>query len=535
MKTKYRLLSIIFTTSLVTTTVQAYDPDCTHRALTRRSVELYAKHYGEKFNANDIDNLTQGAYHEDMGSVQFFRSTNHFYDYPHNKPWTDIPALLAGSVALSPCLLDAYLKGNIHTAKEWALNPVYQQLRWEGSDIAPCSYSGDYSWPTILAMLDTNAPLSKVSFAAGHILHLIQDLTVPAHTRNDTHFFGNSDELEVFAKKQCDNGSIPSGEQLYNEGLRPIVLGSFPSNFDELAKYTYSHYLSRDTKFSKEYDLPNKQTVRRGTEIINRAKHTFLYTTDTSLVQCGLKAEYRLIEIDTLTEILFPKSNDLIYKFTTPCNQDYWQRTMRKAIAYGAGVLRKLVLEAENRGKCSITSRCLSCTPTTTRCSGGTLFTCNMSGTGENSSACPSGMCQSATMCKPPVMGGACGMGCTPPEVCSTNGCVGSCGGKGEYCCEPGKKCSIPGEDSFCDAKASLTCSVCGNTYQSCCPTVPNPCPKWTEGLGSVCDTVSNMCWPCGKWGMRCCETGDVQCEPDTMCYPAKGTDDNRCLKVPDP
>lgn len=41
------------------------------------------------------------------------------------------------------------------------------------------------------------------------------------------------------------------------------------------------------------------------------------------------------------------------------------------------------------------------CAPNAVRCSSGTLYTCNASGTGETSSVCPSGSCQNSTSCMP--------------------------------------------------------------------------------------------------------------------------------------
>lgn len=344
-----KLLPSIFTAffiTIISATSLAYDPDCTHQILSQRAAELHALHYGKSLSPNEVTELKKGSQHEDTGVNLFFRSIHHFYDIHNQRPWTDRVAANLAAATLSTCFLDAHNKKVVHTAKEWALTPQYQQESWPTWDLLPCSYDGDYSWLTILEMLNKQRKGEETAFALGHILHLVQDLTVPAHTRNDSHFPGNTDHLEDFAKKQCQAGLIPSAKQLYAEGVRPIVPSDIGQMFDGLATYTYSHYLSRDTKFSPEYDAP--KAIRRGTEIINGKKHTFLYITDFTAVY-GLRTEYRLIEINPWWEKNFPTATDQIYFFSDHVSYDYWQRLMRKAVAYGAGLIHKFTLEKEAR------------------------------------------------------------------------------------------------------------------------------------------------------------------------------------------
>jgi tetratricopeptide (TPR) repeat protein len=104
--------------------------------LSQRAAELYNRQFGARFTAPQINRLIQGSYHEDIGVNPYFRSTNHFYDVHNQREWRDPVALGLGTYFLSACFYDAFKKGNIYTAKEWALNPSYQQISWETWDIA---------------------------------------------------------------------------------------------------------------------------------------------------------------------------------------------------------------------------------------------------------------------------------------------------------------------------------------------------------------------------------------------------------------
>lgn len=383
--------------------VQAYEQYCTHPTLTRRAAELYARYSGQEFNSTIIQKLEQGSTHEDNGSILYFRSTNHFYDIHKQRPWSS-PFTAEVATVFSPCFPDAAAKGYIRTSKDWALNEKYQQLSWKinlvGSEI-DCTYDGDYSWPTVLRMLDSGESLEKIAYAQGHLLHLMQDLTVPAHTRNDTHI-ANKDELEKYAKKDCYSGQsiIPAADKLLAEGVMPIVIDDFGRKFDELAEFTYSHFYSDDTIFSNEYDAPH--VVRRGDESSNDgSEHTYLYGVDISSTDYKLTSEYRLLEVRPALEKWLPKESKLVYILNPECLADYWKRTLRKAIAYSAGALKKLSEEAAKRGKCFPSCPIMNPTP----CSGkidGLYCGNNLSGyTGNPNDLvnCRSNMVANASLC----------------------------------------------------------------------------------------------------------------------------------------
>lgn len=334
----------------------AYDPDCAHAVLTKRTVALYKEHFGVDIASQYVDRMVAGVIHEDLGrglptTIPFVRSTNHFYDIKNMRPWS--PTGLGGDFIRTQvvCFNALLIGGFVHTAKSWALDKGPQQ---QGLG-CPCCYDGDFSWPAMIPLLDVG-DISGTSYTVGHILHLIQDLTVPAHTRNDTHVF-HKDGYETHAELRCRSGRIAEANVLYLRNVRPIVRQGLGDYFDESATYASSHFLSDDTKFSKDYETP---PARRSSERIGRQVHTFLYATDNTSIMYGLSGEYRLIEVNTLVE-RFTSSTDLVYKISYECLEDYWDRLSIRAIAYGAGVLHKLAGEANVRGVCAFSPDGVPC------------------------------------------------------------------------------------------------------------------------------------------------------------------------------
>jgi hypothetical protein len=328
--------------------------------------------------------------------------------------------------------------------------------------------------------LDRGATLDEVMFAEGHILHLLQDLTVPAHTRNDTHLPFPGDAYEQYAKNICKASLIFSAAELYTNGVQPILLSTLGDYFDSLALYSYIHYFSDDTKYSPKYNGP--VGVRRE-KIITGKVHTLVYGQDQSSAVYSLDVEYQLLEVNTwLEKFISPEiaqTTDLVYVICDSCLNDYWQRLSRKAMAYGVGALRKLVLEKEIRDK-----KCDSkdmCVPNEKKCNGSEVYVCAASGCGFTSSqtctcGCADGRC-TAPICNP-------GM-----KRCSGS-TVETCGNFG---CEWSKieDCATGCMDGQC--KPALTCvDICRRDSKNCGVYLGCNCGVCTDPL--VCDNASNVC-----------------------------------------
>ena len=150
--------------------VRAYEPTSTHAALTDEMVDFYnlfVVSENDAITSGEKESIVFGAIDEDTPP----RWVNHFYDPIYNRGWLGI--------AMS--------------SKEWAQSALRESLFfltadglasitfWRGVDV-----SSDYTWNR--GIKDFIRGDKKRSMEVlGHILHLIEDATVPEHTRIATH------------------------------------------------------------------------------------------------------------------------------------------------------------------------------------------------------------------------------------------------------------------------------------------------------------------------------------------------------------
>ena len=179
----------------------SYDDERTHRQLTQRTTDastfssILKNHLGFPNGASSILNdrtigwwLREGSYIEDTPTC---RASNHF----HNplKPWdqafmTDDNTPL-GFLIRQYCNLDGWPYSDRKSALSWGtgylspsgppINRARQEMGW---DHARKYY---YAALTSLSKSDQDASFVKAFQALGQVLHLLQDMTVPAHVRND--------------------------------------------------------------------------------------------------------------------------------------------------------------------------------------------------------------------------------------------------------------------------------------------------------------------------------------------------------------
>lgn len=205
----------------------------THQALTQETVSAYETWRGESFDDATAQAMVKGSADEDEGK----RPLNHFYDPIHNRGLTELWRELGLE------------------SKHWAQDTDAQANYCNficfsatvGRNDKYFSSPTDYSWDRAVyeyAHGDKTRGLATL----GHILHLIQDSTVPAHVRNDQHLSGfDGDPYEQYtasvAPPKPSKITIP----------RHASLSAY---FDEVAAYTNTRYVSKDTLFTK-YDLPS--------------------------------------------------------------------------------------------------------------------------------------------------------------------------------------------------------------------------------------------------------------------------------------
>ncbi|MDD3098554.1 MAG: hypothetical protein PHU82_01880, partial [Candidatus Pacebacteria bacterium] len=157
--------------------VFAYDAKTTHPNLTELTVDFYNQSFPAHFLSNlEKQWLMQGSIEEDNG----VRSINHFYDPVFNKTWQ-----FGGVEHFFPSL----------NAKEWGQNPFAQAV-YDPLYVAligpvaksPIFSKTNFTWQrAIYEYLKGNKEMAFKSL--GHVLHLIQDMSVPEHTRQNVHIF----------------------------------------------------------------------------------------------------------------------------------------------------------------------------------------------------------------------------------------------------------------------------------------------------------------------------------------------------------
>lgn len=284
---------IICALGLVFPLVSAYEVGM-HGRLTDRTVE----HFNtlERVFVSDAwkTELMRGSHDEDND----MRYLHHFYDPISKKGLTFANDELYIETDAWP------------SARAWARDEKLQTEagtnRWYTTlTLLPHGeLNTDFTWQRAIELYRAGEH-ERAMEALGHVLHLIQDMTVPEHTRNDAHPGDSPYELYT-ADLQ-----VP-----HYDGLRLVRLNTLDEYFDELARYTNSHFLSKDS--IDVYDLPRADYERL-------EKDGFLYG-----FNHDDQGEYYLYSKDKLGNKIVGQTKVL---------DAYWNRLSRKAVEYGAGVL----------------------------------------------------------------------------------------------------------------------------------------------------------------------------------------------------
>lgn len=266
-------ISFLFSSYLL-----AFDNLVIHPAFSKASIDIYNQKSQNKISQKQANAIIFGSIAEDTDP----RYLNHFYN----------PSTGLG-------LRSGVLRGL--SAKEWAQKQN--------------SASGDYSESAILNNY-RNGNYQRAYQGIGHILHLIQDMAVPAHTRNDAHATG--DPFEEWAKRY---GKIELNK------IENVYVHNLDQAFDELASFSHYNFFSKDTLFfNKDYQIIEEsfQGIKRKYAIddINGIKTRMFVVEEKSLSSSYFIDDYRV-------------------------HQDYWKMLHPKAVSYGVGVLDYFMREFE--------------------------------------------------------------------------------------------------------------------------------------------------------------------------------------------
>ena len=228
----------------------AYDEKTTHPALTNEIVSFYnLTHQDAKITDEERGWLIQGSRFEDIPP----RWINHFYDPAHKVGWSGggeggVPASAVQTIAQFGLSQDKPL-----SAVQWA-NDELQQGDYS-------RYEGDQTWRHALSEY-VAGNRREAYIALGHTLHLLEDMAVPDHTRNDTHApipgVDSGSPYESFATRFTIAGikRLNIAKNLANEKASAIQKSSIEENLASLATYSNNYFFSKDTINTSLFDLP---------------------------------------------------------------------------------------------------------------------------------------------------------------------------------------------------------------------------------------------------------------------------------------
>lgn len=292
------LTSVLLFVVTCPVSVFAYEPTQTHAGLTEQVVEFYLLQFGDKITTEQKELIITGAMEEDTPPE---RALNHFYD----------PVRNIG--------INGY-----RTAKDWAL----VDSEWN-----------QYSWNEVIRYY-AEGNEREAFLGLGHILHLLEDMGVPDHTRNDQHLPFLSEEqgghspYEDWAAINKNRSTLRGlAERYVGLGYFAKMLTDLGAYFDFLAKYSNENFFSRDTIGKETYQNPK----------IVEYDFEYGYTKDSLTGEISLLVQ-RKEEDGILKLSLFDKRD-------TSVLSSYFDRLAAQIIPSGAGVIQLFFEEGERARK----------------------------------------------------------------------------------------------------------------------------------------------------------------------------------------
>ncbi|MFA5987287.1 MAG: hypothetical protein WC797_01375 [Candidatus Paceibacterota bacterium] len=274
----------------------AYDAVTTHAKITNEIVSLHNLSSGEKISENEGKFIVDGSIDEDS---PVNRVLNHFLDPTRN-------------IGID----------GARNAMVWAKD--------EDTD-------NDFSWQKGIRAY-ASGDKEKAFLVLGHILHLIEDMSVPDHTRNDPHvgdgpegLFTGASPYEDFSRGGDAIKSLGNlAQDLFGSGFRPKYFSDISSAFGFLSKYSNNNFFSGDTINSSSYARPK----------IEKINDKYGLSSDSV---SGVKSILVLAKDNKKGGYIFLLSDDL----DTSVLSDYLTRLSKQAVIVGAGVVDLFLREGE--------------------------------------------------------------------------------------------------------------------------------------------------------------------------------------------
>ncbi len=287
----------------------------THALLTSSAFDFYNQRTaGQKIPETLRGFLIDGSGHEDSPP----RQTNHYYDPIHNH-------------GLRTDTYDSY------SSKEWAVSDAAQNdPKWKATaaitsglsaayqkDLGKLNLESDFTWNRAKYFYRAG-DTKKAFYVLGHILHLIQDASVPAYTRNDFVSIFDEDPYVWYARQY----TLVSPDYELSSRLAGRSMVTYPAlgdYFDQFATYSNTRFYSKDS--IGVYAQPVSYTRRDENGVI------FRLAMDPEFGVYHLVKEPEVVSSDLYKPNSgFTVDGDII-------SSDYWRILSTKAVQYSAGVI----------------------------------------------------------------------------------------------------------------------------------------------------------------------------------------------------
>ncbi len=290
----------------------------THQGLTSATIKAYEILQGATFGVEE-ERMIAGSSDEDDGT----RPLNHFYDplnyrgltvgfsWPPSEEWAQ----------------DTEAQGNYCD-----FGVCRKRIGYEDKLFSSVT---DFSWNRAIYEY-VYGDRGRALETLGHILHLIQDATVPAHVRNDQHLnhqgFGDPDPYEKYSG-QFDVGNISLTS--FRDFPKYPDLGTY---FYRTARFTNTNFVSKDSFFRK-FELPNLEDVE--------IKDGFIYHPVYKNKIARIKIWKNRYGEEVGRELFLDDEQDSVAA-------DYWRLLSAEAIRNGVGVINLFFEEVEKEKKTGV-------------------------------------------------------------------------------------------------------------------------------------------------------------------------------------
>ncbi len=303
---------------------QVYGDKTTHPGLTNEVARFFNYYAIDKLTSQEIVWLKQGSVEEDVPP----RWVNHFYDPIYDK---------------------GYVLGM--TSKLWAQNSQ-KQAGFAFASLDDNGFSNsDYSWDRAIYDYKTGNK-QRAFIALGHILHLIEDATVPDHTRLDVHLgdwkvFNDQSPYEEYTR-QFNDQNLNLSDKYISQNLKPVLYDSLNEYFDKTANYSNNRFFSEDTIDGSNFTLPNLNILHN---------YEFVKEENGFIQYYGILKDgdwlYKLVRLEgSIKDNIFTSERETI---NDPLIlSDYWSRLSQKSIINGAGVIALFLKQARSRDLSSL-------------------------------------------------------------------------------------------------------------------------------------------------------------------------------------